>query len=239
MKHAKRMEIILLFLMFTTAIFCVNISPINFEKRIDEKGGFVEYTLPNKGEVTKRFRLTVSPGKARKDMSQWIEIFPKIVTVKPKTVEKVKIFAKAPKGSEEGEYSFYLNIETIDLNEIENREENISAGSGIKVVFATEMIGYVGELNPELKIIDHKIYSVEGQERLDVKIKNLSEKRGVEYGVEVIAINRRSISTFRGRIGKGQEETLTLNLEKLEGKKVKEIRLYEDVSFKELTKVKL
>ena len=212
--------------------------PDGFEKRIDKGDGYQEFHFPNNTDRTMRYKFSATPGsKGRGDMSQWVEFYPKVLTIKPRETGLLKVYAKSPEGTPEGENGFHLESVPVDIPQIGKDGQEIRASVGMKIATALEMIGYVGDLEPKLQILNHRIYKEGGETKMDVTIKNNTPKRGVEYGIEVKGKNRVTMRINVGRIREGETSTVTLELKNMKEKDPYEINIFEDLSYKNLVKM--
>ncbi|MDX8335208.1 hypothetical protein [Candidatus Cetobacterium colombiensis] len=196
--------ITLFFTIFNLISYSFHIMPDGFEKRIDNGQGYQEFYFPNNGLETLRYKFSASPGSdIRGDMSQWVEFYPKVLTVKPGETGLLKVFAKAPKQAKEGEYGFHLDSSLISIPNMKKDGSGIKSNVGIKINTSLEMIGYVGNLEPEIKIEKYRVYEENGKTKLDISIKNPSDKRGVEFGIQVKGKKNSLVRNTLGRIYEG------------------------------------
>ncbi|WP_330111374.1 hypothetical protein VSU16_07115 [Cetobacterium somerae] len=228
------------FLLIISTAFSFHIAPTFFEKRIDGPGGYQEFIMYNNTTHTQRFKVEFheSSGNFKGSSHTWTEYSPKIVTIKPKSQSIVKVFMKAPKGTPEGEYSTYINFKTIPVPELRDEKENvIQAANKLMLNVSLEVVGYVGDLKPNLEIKDLKVKSGEkGEEQLSFKVNNKTLKRGIYMTVRVIEKNENFESYEIGRVGANSERDVTLNLKNIKKSNVKGIQIIETTSGDELVK---
>lgn len=228
------------FTMLSLISYSFHIMPDGFEKRIDNGEGYQEFYFPNNGLETLRYKFDVSPGSdIRGDMSPWVEFYPKVLTVKPGETGLLKVFAKSPKSTKDGEYGFHLDSSVITVPSLNRGEKGIKSNVGIRIKASLEMIGYVGDLEPVIDIESHRVYRENGKTKLEMVLKNPSDKRGVEFGVQVKGRNNTSVRNTLGRIYQERSRKITLDLEGMELKDPYEIEIFEDINYKTINKIKI
>ena len=155
MKFRNKLFIILVYLLINLVSFAyINISPTTLDKNIGT-GAYEEFTLYNNTNVPYRYKITpVSmEGKSVKDMSEWVEVYPKVVTVYPTEGQKFKVYIKAPKGTEVGDYGVFLNIRQMSAPKLEgDNEEDVAVGMVVMTNLNMGIYGYVGDKNPNIDI---------------------------------------------------------------------------------------
>ncbi|MGL4866830.1 MAG: hypothetical protein ACRC4T_27350 [Cetobacterium sp.] len=232
--------ILFLCLIVSCITFSFHIVPSGFEKRIDNGEGYQEFYFPNKSSKVMRYKFEVTPGsEIRGDMSPWVEIYPKILTIKPGETGMLKVYAKAPKNTPDGEYGFFLYCIPIAVPTLGKEGEKIEPNVAIKILASIEMVGYVGNLEPNLKIVNHRIFQENDVTKLEIKVKNDSIKRGVDYLVEIKGKNNTTTLVNLGRIYEGQTKTSTVELKNMKLKDPYEIKIIEDINYKEILKMKI
>ncbi|MGL5950101.1 MAG: hypothetical protein ACRCZH_01610, partial [Cetobacterium sp.] len=153
-------NIITILIFYCMTAFSFHLTPTFFEKRIDGAGGYQEFTLYNNSTKTQRFKITALPGAGNHDgdMDKWVEFSPGIITIKPGSRNILKVFAKAPAGTAEGEYSAFLNFKSIPVPELLKAEgENTAAGARMGLNINVEIYGYAGDLKPKLDVENLKV----------------------------------------------------------------------------------
>lgn len=177
---------ITIFLLSLTS-YAFNISPDGFGKRFDGIGDFQEYTFKNNTGMTVRYRFKVLPGKEGKSMHKWIEFQPKYMTIKNGESKKLKLFAKAPKGTPIGDYNFYLGVESVTIPGVLNPKDGvISTGATVGINVSIEMLGWVGDLPAKLKLEKYNFYTKDNQVFFKGTVINHTKKRFVRYMMEII-----------------------------------------------------
>lgn len=197
--------IIFFTLLFNSISWGFNMSPDGFGKRVDE-GAMQEFTFKNNTGKTVRYRFKINPGADGKSMHEWIEFEPKHMTIKNKESKKLKVFIKSPPGTPEGDYNFYLGVDTITLpNTVTTTKENaVGAGATVGLAINVEMLGWVGDLPPQLKLEKHSFIEKDGVLHMKGVINNKTPKRFVRYMIDIIG-NNGSRETFYGGVVSAKE----------------------------------
>lgn len=236
----KKTVVTLLFFLNLSIIYGFHIAPTFFEKRIDGSGGYQEFILYNDTTNTQRYKVEFyeGSGKFNGNSNKWTEYSPKIVTVRPKSQSTFKVFMKAPEGTPEGEYSTYVNFKTIPIPELRDEQENvIQAANKLMLDVSLEIVGYTGDLKPNLEIKNLKLSSnQEDKEQLEFKVINKTLKRGIYMSLRVIEKNG-NFETFEiGRIGVNSERDFAINLNKIKKSNIIGIQIIETSTGNELVK---
>ena len=201
---------------------------------------YQEFYFPNNGMETIRYKFSVEPGSSiRGDMSKWVELYPKILTVKAGDVGILKVYAKAPKGTPTGEYGFHLNSVPITIPNLDKSKNQINANAGVTISASLEFIGYVGDIPPKIDILKYEVLEKNGKTQLKIDLKNSSLKRGVEYGIEVKGRNKAVFRNSMGRIYEKESVTKILNLDGMAKNDPYELIIYEEISNNLIQKIKL
>lgn len=236
----RKNSLILIFFIVSLVTFSFQMSPISFEKRIDKGQGFKEFYFPNTGNKTIRYKFTPLPGSAhRGDMSKWVELYPKILTIKPEQTGVLKVFVQAPKETPEGEYGFLLDSLPIEVLDKDEQSKDIKAASAVKIRAAIELVGYVGDIKPILKLEKYKVSSKGKNTDVDFILKNDSSKRGVELTALVKGKNDKIIRKDLGRIGKIGELKGNIELKDMIEKDIYEVDFIETSTNVSILKVKI
>lgn len=147
---------LIFFLLTSIQLFSyTNIYPLTFDERIDGQGGYKEYTLTNVTNKTLRYKIYEEKIQDTFDMSKWVELYPKILTLKPGEKGKLNILVTSPKGTKNGEYLMNLCIKEIGYPS-ESLKSEIEILTNLKI----ELAGVVGDLKPrlDLKINKNKVF---------------------------------------------------------------------------------
>ncbi|MGL5356200.1 MAG: hypothetical protein ACRDAQ_06595 [Cetobacterium sp.] len=216
----KKYYIMILTLLLSILSYSFNISPDGFGKRVDN-GSVQEYTFKNDTGKTIRYRFKMLPGKNGRSMHEWIEFEPKVMTIKNAESKKLKVFVKSPPGTRIGDYSFYMNIETVTLpNTIGNTKDNsATAGSTIGLSLNIEMLGWVGDLPAKLKLEKYEFYTKNNSLHLKGFVNNRTESRFVRYMIDIIGNNGERETFYGGVITAKNSRNIDIPLKKFKKKK--------------------
>ena len=158
---------ILMFLFLTIEVFAyINITPITFDERIDKDGGAKEYVISNSSKKSKRYRIYVESAEEKNDMTDWVEWYPKSLSLKAGESKNIKVLITAPSETKRGEYTTKLCVKEI---ETPTQKENISILTNLKI----ELAGYVGDIKPK---VSFERRSKDGENE-ELVIKNIGEIR--------------------------------------------------------------
>lgn len=149
--------IILVYLLINISSFSyINIYPVKFNERIDNDGAYKTFKLYNSTSSDIRYRIYIEEDEnSNNSMVNFIEIYPKSITLKPLEEKEFKIFIKAPKDTKNGKYTAKLVVKEVEIPNL-NQKEN---SNKFLTLFKLRMTGYVGEkenLKIPKNIIDFK-----------------------------------------------------------------------------------
>lgn len=116
----------------------INIYPSKFEKNI-ENGVNEIFRLYNRTNKKVRYRVYLEE-TIENDMSKWIEVYPKSITLNPLEEKEINIFINPPKDTRNGKYKSKLVVKEIDIPGGEKHEK-----VKFMTIFKLNMIGYIGE----------------------------------------------------------------------------------------------
>ena len=174
------LKILLLVCIFTISQLSfgyVNIYPMKFDKNIDGNEGYETYYLYNPTEKTVRYRIyTDKVEDDINDMSKWIEVYPKSITLKPNEEKEIKIQAKAPSETKSGEYTAVLGIKEIPLPETKDSNNVLDIFTDLRL----EIIGFVGDLKPKLST---KNIEVTINKKGEIITEGIVQNRGTRRGI--------------------------------------------------------
>ena len=222
-----------LLLIFQSSYSYINIYPVKFDKRIDGEGGNQSYYLYNSTNKNMRYRIYTEKNLTdkNKDMSEWIEVYPKSVTLKPGEEREIKVLIKAPSKTKDGEYLGILGIKEVEIPEDKTLRET---GKGVLQVFTDlkiEIAGFVGDINPILEIKNFNIkLSEDGKVKLAGKLKNTGEKRGTFQFYLFNSKGKEKCLLGEKRILKGKELDLSkVNFSISDDEMKKDIKKYNSI----------
>lgn len=211
----------------------INIYPLTFNQRIDGMGAVKDYILTNNTTKPLKYQIELEDSKDELDMTQWSEIYPKAVMLKPGEKKEIKMYIRSPKGVQEGEYSTILNIKELEIPSEANKNKKVRVFTNLKV----KLYGYVGKLDSSISL--ESLYIFKGENKKDFKmtgkIKNESLRR---IEIEIVLKDKSKKKEYlisEIKLKKGEEievSNLDLLLDKLrvtdkEYKKINRICIYE------------
>lgn len=182
MKKISMIVILFSVVFFMNTSYGFEFSPIGFDKRIDNGDGYAEFYLDNSTHETQRYRVRIVSTGKNNDISKYVNIYPGIVSIKPKERGVLKLYAKAPKILKNGVYRFMLSIESIALPTLEKYKKDINGAISMRVNVNLEMEAYVGEIKDNIKVIEKKIIKKNNDSYFIGEFLNCSI-RGYEIGV--------------------------------------------------------
>ncbi|MGL4652834.1 hypothetical protein [Cetobacterium sp.] len=173
----KKNIFIILMILFSRVYSYVNIHPVNFDKKISGSGEVVEYYLYNGTTSGIKYLFSTESSKNEKDMTSWVQYYPKTLSLKPGQEGVLKVFIKAPRDTEVGEYTTILGVKempVINEKEIKSKTSTLKVLTNLKM----EIVGYVGELKIDLTIKDLFLKRENNRVDFSGKIKNIGSRRG-------------------------------------------------------------
>lgn len=173
---------IIFFLVNCLAFSYINIYPLEFDQRIDKMGGIKDFVLTNTTKNILKYRFDIiGDDSSDLDMSEWTEIYPRSVILEPGHSKSIKMYIRAPKNTETGEYSTVLSIRELELPINSQNDKKINVYTNLKI----KLYGYVGALNTDIELKDFDI--VKNQNLKELKIKgNLENKSLKRIKLELI-----------------------------------------------------
>lgn len=193
------------FLLIKITFGYTNIAPLYLDENIDGEGAYKEYILTNNTQKTLKYRVYVEKKQDNMDMSKWVEIYPKVITLKAGEKEKIKLFVQAPENAKKGEYTTNLCIKEIE-NPINKSKQQLQILTNLKI----ELAGFVGEKIGKIKVDKIGIG--------EIAIENIGYKR---EKISIYFINPNDINIFLEeiRLFKGERKILKNDIfEKNNGK---------------------
>lgn len=238
-------KLFLKFLLFTavslSASAYINLAPTTLDKNI-KAGAYQEFTLFNDTTIPFRYKITpmaMTENKKVIDMSKWIEVYPKIVTVKPTEAKKFKVYVKADKGALEGDYGAFLSIKQMSAPKLKGEEtENLGAGMVVMVNLNMGIYGYVGDETPKIETTAPVIYKKDGKSFLKMKVKNKTN-RLVKINVEIEGKRNYFYTVGETRAFKGETLVFDHEIKNLGDKKANKIIITDVETEKIIEEVKL
>lgn len=237
----------LLYIAICVQTFGAMMLPMKFDKRIDgTNGGYQEYQIANSTDETVRYKIykksepkDLEDKRITGDMSRWIQYYPKIITIPPKSTGIVKVAIKSPLGAKEGEYVARLGTSPLEVPKLGESKNVVSPQINLPIGMEMKIFGYVGDIAPKLES-DIKSFKNSNGTYFKGKIKNIGTA-----GMKILASYRYKDSTGThstmiplGRIYPDGEISIdTSTIEKSINHKGLEIEIKEDGGNKVFLKI--
>lgn len=144
-------SLIFCFSIFSSKTFAFRIMGLNYNKSLED--GYREFTIHNDSMKRERYRIILTPS-GDEDITDCLEVYPKIITIEPKSYKTFKIFGVAKRKLEKKEYSFNVNFNPIVVPTIKKYEGNAVTGTA-SLGFAPsfEMKAFGGKIDFERDIL--------------------------------------------------------------------------------------
>lgn len=168
----------LFFIIFKLSLSYINIHPTFFDKPIDFGGSYQEFTLFNQSNETVLYRIYCEPhsGATGKDMSRWVNFYPRSLTLAPGGSRKIQVTVASNSKIEAGEYSAVLGIRELPIYEKVLKEN--SSGLGILTDLKLVINGYAGDISPKLVFSNLNLQVTPNKITLNGSVENRGERRG-------------------------------------------------------------
>ena len=231
----------LFFMIWVCSFSYINLAPTTLDKNI-KAGAYQEFNLYNDTTIPFRYKITpmaMTGNKIVKDMSKWVEVYPKIVTVNPTESKKFKVYIKADKNAETGDYGTFLNIRQMSAPKLKGEEEqNIGAGMVIMVNLNMGIYGYVGDKEPKIETTEPNVYKKDGKSFLKMKLNNKTN-RLIRVKVEAEGNKNYFYTVGETRAFKGQTLTFDHEIKSLGNNKVNKIVITDVETRKVIKEIKI
>lgn len=200
----KRLIVVILILCTCSCMLYayINVEPLYFDKEIDGQGGYKVYTLTNSTNKTLRYRVYSEKISEKNDMSQWMDFYPKSITLKSGESKKIKLLVIAPEGTEKGEYIANLGIKEIPIPLLKDTSA-VSLYTNLQI----ELAGFVGNLHPKVNVKNLNITIKNKKLYLNGSIKNIGEIR-TKVDLFLEDSNKNTIYLGGYRLFKGDKKLL-------------------------------
>lgn len=130
--------VFLIFLFSKISFGYINIYPMEFNKDISN-GTTQSFKLYNRTEEERKYRIYIEAGE-KNSMSQWIEVYPQSISLKPLEEDEIRIAITPPSTISKGEYRAKLVIKEVEVPK-QKKEKKVR----LMTIFKLNMKGYVGE----------------------------------------------------------------------------------------------
>ena len=214
-------KIALLLFIVKIAAFGFEFGPLGFDKRIDTGEGYGEFTYTNSSDEVIRYKINIFSTGKENDISNYVSVYPKILTIKPQSVGKVKVFIEAPPILKNGIYSFMMGSENVSVPFLQkNQKGRIAPAVSLKTSIGLEMQAYVGEIKENFEIFNEKIIAKKNEDGklksyYTAKLKNRTG-RGYEIGIGFVdSVNSLINVESKGRINNNGEMDIDIQIPEL------------------------
>lgn len=200
----KKIGVFFLMLIVSICSFSFELSPYGFDKRIDTGEGYGEFIFYNSTNSIDRYKIEVFSSGKKNDISQYVTVYPKVITVKPLGKTKVKVYVKAPPTLPKGEYGFMFGAKSIPIPYLNKAKSGrIAPAISIKTAVNLEMEAYVGEVGNKFNMSNEQIV-VSNNKKYYTAILTNKNGRGYQLGV-AFADSANSMITVNavGRVNNG------------------------------------
>lgn len=110
----KKLIAVVMLLISSISYAYINLYPLEFNKDITHGAG-EDFTLYNRSTKTRKYRVYVEEVEGKNSMTDWIEIYPKSISLSPLKEKTVKIYVTTPADVPEGEYQANLVLKEVAL----------------------------------------------------------------------------------------------------------------------------
>lgn len=230
-----------MFLVLNT-VFGFNMDSSLFDQRIDT-GGYREFTIKNDTDRQIRYKIEAKKGDREGwDMSKWVKIYPKVLSIPPLSERTIKVYAQSPKNVKPGEYYFNFMATPLVIPTINESNGKITGSSNISFVPIIEMVGYVGDPNFKENIClkDLEITEVKDGIEISGTIENKSN-----YSINVgLNFNSKNGTLLDGKtLGRAKKQNLQkfkIKLGNIKNKnEIKEIIIYDSLNLVDIKAILL
>lgn len=166
-------KIILMYIfMFSYSFSYINLYPLVFDKRIDGIGNTQEFIVTNITNQNLKYKIEIEKTGEKRDMSNWLELYPKSLALKPGEEKIIKVYINAPKDKNIGEYFTTLNIKELATPNInKNNKKNLKIFTNLKL----KLYGYIGDLPAKIELNNFS-FNLNNLKVFGI-IKNISNRR--------------------------------------------------------------
>lgn len=166
---------------------------IYFNQRMDgENGGYREFYIINDYLTRQRYKINVLQGSAE-DGSEFVEVYPRVITVYPQSKGVVKVFAKTLSNTKQKEYNFKLQFQPINIPTLAKNKDGMTMGtSNIGIAPIIELKGYMGNINFEQVLKLENIKVIKDAKNKGVFLKGVLSNdsyASIDFGVEAYGNN--------------------------------------------------
>lgn len=110
----KKLIVIVMLLISSISYSYINLYPLEFEKDITHGAG-ERFVLYNRSTKARKYRVYVEEVAGKKSMADWIEVYPKSISIDPLKEEEIRVYVSSPANTPQGEYQANLVIKEVAL----------------------------------------------------------------------------------------------------------------------------
>lgn len=231
-KKIKNVFLTGMFFISSAITYSFQVDNIIFNQRMDTPdGGYGELYIKNESLEKRRYKIEVLKGN-KNDGSKFISLYPKVVTIEPKSKGTLKIVGKSPQGTKEGEYDFKLRFKPISIPTLSQKKDGRVTGSAnVSIAPEVEMKGYVGNIDFSKALRFEDIELIESKDQgLIVKGKISNDSfAGIDFSAEASGTNDffYGVDVVPEISGSTKDKIITLNFPKIKNKRdLKKILFY-------------
>ena len=227
----KKIKLMLMFLLVSYSALAFKMEGINFDKSLEN--GYREFIIHNDGVKKIRYRIKITPS-GKEDVTDNIDVFPKILTIEPKSSQVLKMFGTGKRKLENKEYPFVLSFEQIVIPTLGKSDgKTVSGTSTMALAPSIQMKGHGGVIDYS-KHLDFKNYEFFKDEKGNLKVKGevVNTSHGaVDVGVNFYNRGKSVLSSIGlGTIPANSTNEVTLDLTSFtSGDEVKSLEFYNEV----------
>lgn len=227
----KKIKLLLMFLLTSFSLFAFKMEGINFDKSLEN--GYKEFIIHNDGTSKVRYRVKISPS-GKEDITDCIEVFPKILTIEPKSSQVLKMFGKGKRKLENKEYPFILSFDQIVIPTLGKSDgKTVSGSSTMALAPSIQMKGHGGVIDYS-KHLEFKNYEFFKDEKGNLKVRGevVNTSHGaVDLGVNFYNRNKSVLSSIGlGVIPANSANRMTLDLRSFTaGDEIESIEFYNEM----------
>lgn len=138
----KRIIVLMIFLLNNLTYAYINLYPLKFDKDITY-GANEKFVLYNRTTKTRKYRIYVEEVEGKKSMADWLEVYPKSISIDALKEDEIRVYVIAPKGTPEGEYQAKLVIKEVGLPIVKQEKEERKKKTRIMTMVKLRLKGRV------------------------------------------------------------------------------------------------
>ncbi|MGL6113910.1 MAG: hypothetical protein ACRC1R_02625 [Cetobacterium sp.] len=174
----------LLFFIVYSIGFSLDFGPLGFDKRIDNGEGYGQFSLRNHSNEPIRYKIKIKNSGKENNVSQYVSVYPRILTIPPQGEKFFKIYVEPPKNIKHGLYNFMLSMQEVGIPYLGETKENkskpeIAMSAGV----CLEMECYAGEVKKNFNIENGVFYINQNNQKCYKAVVKNETGRGYEIGV--------------------------------------------------------